>query len=148
MIFSERYEMCDADSVALTYASSTAVTVVSEDIIDFGANGADAWGTGLGRDISGSVWNVSVNTVMVGASGVITAQFVSKAADASISSGATVHATVSFPAASVAGVTRSVKFPGNTVVNRYAGVLFTNVGGAVTSSKFDSMLNIDVEAIG
>ncbi len=146
MIFSERNEMCDGDSVALTYASSTAVTVVSEDIIDFGTNGADAWGTELGRDITGMVWNTSVNTAMVGASGIITAQLVSKAADASISSGATVHAEVSFPAASVAGIARAVKLP-KTVVNRYVGVLFTNVGGAVTSSKFDSFLSLDEESI-
>ncbi len=146
MIIEERFEMCDADSVALTYASSTAVTVVSEDVIDFGTNGTDAWGTSIGKDIGGMTWNIEVNTAMVGAGGIITAQLVSKAADASISSGATVHASVEFPAVSAAGTQRPIKLPENTVVNRYMGVLFTNSAAAVTGSNFDSFLSADHEA--
>lgn len=148
MIIEERFEMSDADSVALTYASSTAITVVSEDIINLGTGDKDAFGNALGHDLSGLVWNPSVNTVMVGASGVITCQLVSAASASSMSSGATVLASVSFPAASVAGVTRPFKLPAGSTALQYLATLYTNVGAAVTSSKFDSFLSADVEVPG
>ncbi len=146
MFIEERYEMSDADSVVCTFASSTAVTIVSEDIINVGTGDKDAWGTAKEKDLSGLVWNVSVNTIMAG-SGTMTVTLASKAADTSMSSGSTVLATVNFPKESVPGTTRSVILPAGSLVKQYMATLYTNAAATITGSKWDSFLSADVEVI-
>jgi hypothetical protein len=144
MIIDKALEFSDAQSIVLTYSASTAITVESTTVVNLGTGRTDGWGTTINPDIGGLVWNTRVNTIMVGVGGIITAELVTKA-DASLSSGATVVASVVFPAASAAGTKAKVTLPRGTTALQYLGVNYTNSAAAVTGSKFDSFLSLDNE---
>ena len=81
-ILDAKLEMSDAQSMASLGAASA---VTSTDILDFGTH-ANAWGTAVTPDIGegGELeWNVSVDTVLVGASANITCNLVTGTAVAS-----------------------------------------------------------------
>lgn len=146
MILDDTLEMSDAQSVS----GSIAAVVVSTNVPDFGADGTDGWGTTRKGDIGeggGLVWTVGVDTALVGAGAIITATLVTKAADVSISSGATTLATLTIPALSAAGYKKAVRVPPGTT-ERYVGVLYTISGAALTSSKLNSYLSLDTESHG
>jgi hypothetical protein len=133
-----------SDAQALASVSSGA-SVKSTNVVDTRKNlYTDAWGTAINAEIGGSVLNVNVNTILVGAGAVIRADLVSKA-DVSISSGATVIASVTVPAVSVAGTRFSLKLPPGTEALRYMGILYTAVGAKLTSAKFDAYMSLDSE---
>lgn len=133
-------EFSDAQSIK----SSTGDTL-STDQLDVGANGVDGWGDAKTLDIGENgnlIWNVQVNTVMVG-SGDVTAKLVTKASSKSVSTSGTVIAQVQiFAKTSAAGTKRAISVPAGTV-QRYTGVVYTIGTAAVTSSKFDSWLSLD-----
>jgi len=141
-ILDAKLEMSDAQ--ALSNISSGASTK-SANVIDLGANGEDGWGNAQTTDPGeggGAEWNVSVDTALVGSSAALTVTLVTKAADASISSGGTTIATLTIPAESAAGTKRSVKVPAGTV-ERYLGTLYTASGAKLTSAKLNSYLALD-----
>lgn len=108
----------------------------------------NAWGTTITPDIGeagGLEWTVQVATTVVGA-GTLSAALVSKAADASISSGGTTHHTFSFGVTAAAGTRKSVKVPPGTL-NNYVGCLYTSTGGTTTAGALDSFLSLDHEKI-
>jgi hypothetical protein len=133
-----------SDAQALASVSSGA-SVKSTNVVDTRKNlYTDAWGTAINAEVGESVFNVNVNVAMVGAAATIRADLVSKA-DVSISSGATVIASVTFPITSPAGTRKSLRLPPGTEALRYMGVLYTSVGGILTSATFDSFLSLDSE---
>lgn len=135
-------EFSDAQALG---AVSSAGTVVSTNIKDNRASQLDEWGNSRDPSLGDSVLNVNVNVVLVGASATIRCDLVTKEADASISSGGTVVASVTIPAVTVAGKSFGVKIPAGTTTKRYVGVVYTAVGAALTSATLDSWLSLDLE---
>ena len=84
-------------------------------------------------------WTVGLWLATTLAGGAVTATLVSKAADASISSSGTTHATISIPATTAAGTWYATGVPSGTMY-RYLGCLYTVSGGAVTAGAVDSFL--------
>ena len=138
-IMDAKLELSDAQSV------SGGSAVVSSNVLDLsGGNAKDAWGNADTPDIGegGTLeLNVRVNTAMAGSGITCAVTLVTKAADASIGSGGTTLATLTFPAESAAGTKMSVKVPAGTVY-RYLGVVYTP-SGTLTSSKFDAWIGMD-----
>jgi hypothetical protein len=133
-----------SDAQALANKSSGASTVATN-IVDMRTGLKDTWGTAKAPDISDMVWNVNVNTALVGAGAAIVATLVTKASASSISSGGTVIAQVTIPALSAAGIKKAVKMPTGQKTLRYVGVYYTASGAKLTSAKFDSWLGLDNE---
>jgi len=148
-VLDKALEFSDAQSLA---SKSSGVTTKSTNVVDTRSNATySGWKFLLGssallgtQDLGGSVWNVNVNTILVGAGAAVRADLVSKAS-ASISSGATVIASVTFPAVSAAGTKKSIRLTPGTTALRYLGVNYTAVGAKLTSAKFDSFLNLGNE---
>lgn len=139
MILDAKLEMSDAQALANISSGSN---TVSTNIIDLGANGEDGWGNAQTMNIGegGTLsWVITVDTALVGASAGLSVTLVSKAADASISSGGTTHATLTLAATAAAGTKASVKVPAGTI-QRYLGTLYTASGGKLTSAKINSFL--------
>ena len=137
-----------SDAQALASISSGS-TSVSTSVRDLGASETDAFGTSITPDIGKAgklVWHVRVNTALVGASAAIIAKLVTKAANASISASGTEIARHTFAATAAAGTKAEIPIPAGTV-SRYLGVLYTASGAKLTSAKFDSFINMDLEAI-
>ncbi len=142
MIIDALLEFADAQSVS----GSSAVQATN--VRDLGASEVDAWGTSITPDIgeNGELeFNISVDTAMVGAGITLACALMTKAADATLTSGATTLATLTLPALSAAGTAMSVKVPSGTVL-RYTGVVFTP-SGALTSSNINAFINLDHEKI-
>lgn len=142
-ILDSKLEFSDAQALANI---SSAASAVSTNVVDYGTM-KDAWGTAITPDIGeggGLEFNINVDTALVGAAAALECKLVSKAADASISSGGTVHATLSLAALAAAETRASVKVPSGTI-NRYVGVLYTANGAKLTSAKLNSWLNLDHE---
>lgn len=137
-------EVSDAQTLSIASAGS----VVSEDVIDLtgGTSLKDTWGNDITPDIgenSNLEWNISVSTTVVGA-GSLTVALVTKAADASLSSGGTTLASFALGATPAAGTQRSVKVPGGAV-QRYIGCVYSASGGTITAGALNSYLNLDHE---
>ena len=135
-------------SDAQTLSIGSGASILSAYISDItGATALkDTWGNDITPDIGEKSileWNILVSTTVVGA-GSLTVALVSKAADASISSGATTHASFALGATPAAGTQRSVKVPAGTV-NRFVGCLYSAAGGTITGGALDSWLNLDHE---
>ncbi len=132
-----------SDAQAVTSLSSGS-DQISTDVCDLGAKGKSGWGVAkdLNLGVGGKLWfNTQVVTVMVGAAAVITAKLVSKAANATISSGGTTHITQSFPALSAVGTIRATVVPIDAI-NRYIGTVYTASGAQLTSGAFDSFVSM------
>jgi hypothetical protein len=151
-VLDSRLEFSDAQSLASLSASSAVVGDYNAELYnttDPYAAPVNAWGTSITPDIGeGGVleFNVSVDTALVGASADIDCKLVSKASSASISSGATTHATLNIPATSAAGYRKSVKVPAGTLY-RYVGVTYivATAGKTITSAKLNAWINLDHE---
>ncbi|NIS52205.1 MAG: hypothetical protein GWN94_14010 [Phycisphaerae bacterium] len=137
-------EFSDAQTLSIGSGASIKSTNVSDLV---GAGGLkDTWGNSLTPDIgekSNLEWNCQVETTVVGA-GSLTVALVSKAADVSISSGGTTHASKNLGATPAAGTVYSAVVPAGTV-NRYIGCLYSASGGTITAGALDSWLNLDHE---
>jgi hypothetical protein len=148
MYIDDKLELSDAQTMASLGAASS---VVSEDVIDVGTGETDPFGTAITPDIGESgmlIWHLRVNVVLVGASASITATLVTKAADASLSSGATTLLTQVIPKVSAAGTKYQIPVPHGSVL-RYLGNLYI-VGTAsktVTSGAIDSFISMDRQNI-
>ena len=143
MIIDSKLEFSDAQ--ALT--ASASATTVSTNVVDLGT-GKNAWGSAVTLDIGegGELeFNLMVDTaIAVDSSGNVTVTLVSKAADASISSGATTHATLTLSDGDAAGSKQSIGVPSGTI-NRYVGVLYAAGSDAVTGGKVNAFLGLDHE---
>ena len=141
-ILDAKLEFSDAQALASVSSGSSSV---STNVIDFGANGKDEWGSAQTVNPDGLriIWNTEVHTALVGAAAIINATLVTKAADASISSSGTTIATISFPALSAKGTKRAVPIPTGLNIERYLGVLYTASGAKLTSAKFNSWVGLD-----
>jgi len=133
-----------ADEQSLASISSAGSTK-STNVVDTGTGQTDAFGTAIGKVCDSNLrLCANVHTALVGASANLDVQFVSKASSASISSGATVHASIRIPALTAAGAKFSIGVP-QVELNRYVGVLWTAAGGALTSAKVHAWLGRDSE---
>jgi len=142
-IIDSKLEFSDAQSLV---ASASAVTV-STNVVDFSTL-KDGWGAAITPDIGegGDLeFNVLIDTAIAvaGSSGTVSITLVSKAGDASISSGATTHVTISAAEAAAAGTKYHAYVPAGTI-NRYVGVLYTG-SGAVTAGNANAFVNLDHE---
>jgi hypothetical protein len=144
MILDAALEFSDAQALG---AVSSGNSVLSTNAVDLRTGMVDTWGSAKVPELGNAVWNCRVNVAMVGAGSIVTANLVTKAADASLSSGATVLASLTFPAVSAAGVKKALKLLPGTTALRYLGVLYTVSGAALTSGTFDSFLSLDNEAV-
>jgi len=134
-------ELSDAQSVAL---SSTA-TVYSTDVIDMRTGQTDGWGTAISPDMGNMVLNVEVSTALVGAGGTLTPALLTKAADASLSSGATTLVTLETIAATAAiGTVRQYKFPVGFTCLRYLGLGYTG-GATISAGNVNAWISLDNE---
>ena len=142
MIIDALLEFADAQSV------SGASAVQGTNVRDLGASEVDAWGVAITPDIgeNGELeFNVKVDTALVGAGITLACALMTKAANATLTSGATTLATLTLPALSAAGTSMSVKVPSGTVL-RYLGVVFT-ASGNLTSSNINAFISLDHEKI-
>lgn len=140
MIIDALLEFSDAQSISGSSA------VQSTNVRDLGASEIDAWDAAITPDIgeNGELeFNVKVDTAMVGAGITLACALMTKAADATLTSGATTLATLTLPAVSAAGTAMSVKVPSGSVL-RYIGVVYTP-SGALTSSNINAFINLDHE---
>jgi len=147
-VLDAKLEMSDAQSIASLGASSA---VTSTDILDFGTH-KNAWGTAITPDIGegGEIeFNVSVDTVLVGASANVTCNLVTGTAVASgaITSSTTV-VSLNIPAVSAAGTRASVKVPSGTV-SRYVATEYIvgTASASITSGALNSYLSLDHEKV-
>lgn len=131
-----------SDAQALTSITNGSVTK-STNQSDLQSGDLDAWGTSVltnrfNKDVT---LNVGVSVALVGTSAALEVQLVSKAANVSISSGATVHGVVRIPAVSAAGYKTSISVPAQAF-NRYLGVLYCARGATLTSATVNCWLGI------
>lgn len=139
-------EFSDAQALGAVSSGNSVVSTDKADLMGSRSFKSD-WGAALTQaELGGSTWNVKVHTALVGAGAAVVANLVSKTANASISSGATVIASVTIPALSAAGYKKAVHLPAGTKANRYLGVLYTASGANLTSATMHSYLNADAEA--
>ena len=106
----------------------------------------DAWGTAIGVDLSGLVWNLNVSTAVIAVT-VITAKLMAHTAATSIKSGTEVAEFV-LPAAAAAGVRRAVKLPEGTILGAtldFIGVTSTVSAAKCTAGNINSWLGLDSE---
>ncbi len=143
-VLDARLEFSDAQTLSIGSGASITSTNVSD--LTGTAGLEDAWGNSITPDIgeSGELeWNILVSTTVVGA-GSLTAALVSKAADSSISSGATTHHSIAMGATPAAGTQYSRYVPAGTV-NRFVGCLYSAASGTITAGALDSWINLDHE---
>lgn len=138
MVMDAALEFSDAQSISGSSA------VQSTNVVDMRNGLEDTWGTSKDPDLSNMVCNINVNTAMVGASITVQVDLVTKA-DTTLTSGATVLGSVTFPAVSASGTKKSIKIATGVETLRYVGLVYTP-SGALTSSNFDAYLSLDNEA--
>lgn len=148
-VLDKALEFSDAQTLSIGAGATIKSAVVADLMGAAGASGMkDVWGNALTPDIgeAGNLeFTVQVATTIVGA-GTLSAKLASKAANASISSGATTHITFSFGTTPAAGTRKSAKVPAGTL-NRYVGALYTATGGTITAGALDAFLSLDHEKI-
>ena len=138
MAFERNLEFSDAQSLA---SKSSGASTKSTHIDYMARSNVNAWGSAQNPQIGGMSVAVQVNTILVGAGATIIPKLVTKAANASISSGATVVATLpTIPAVAAAGTKVSVILPPGTERLAYLGMLYTVSGAKLTSAKLNAQL--------
>jgi len=143
-------EFSDNQDIGSVSSGSSVVSSVVPELFNATApyeSPYDTWGTDITPDIGNGgrlIFNIHVSATLAGSSAAVVATLVSKAADNSISSTGTTHATITIPTLTAAGTMYSVHVPAGTI-NRFVGVLYTASGGSLTSGNFDAWLGLDVE---
>ena len=137
-VFEQGFEFSEAQALG---AVSSGSSVKSTNINNLSRTQYNAWGAAKAREIGGMVVAVQVHTALVGAGATVVPKLVTKAANASISSGATVVATLpAIAAVSAAGTKVSYVLPAGTERLQYLGMLFTAVGAKLTSATVNAQL--------
>jgi hypothetical protein len=136
MGYDNDFNFSDKQSVALSSGSSAVSTNVNYNA----ASPKDAFGVAKALEIGGSYFNVNVTTALAGAGATVRCQLVTKAADASLSSGATVVAEVLLPATAAIGTVKSIMLAPHTERLAYLGVLFTAAGGTTSAGNVNAWL--------
>jgi len=141
-IIDELFELSDAQNLVASGALSSGSTVISEDVVDLGADQQDGFFASvltsrLGEQAKAPVVLVTVSTALVGASATLDVKLTSKAADATISSGGTVHGTINIPAASAIGYQAVLPVPW-AAYNRYIGIQYTANGAQLTAGAVNA----------
>jgi len=139
MALDKTYEFSDKQALTADAVS----TVVHENT----RSGKDAWGSSISNQIGGMAFNVSVSTTMTG-SGTATISLRTKAADASLSSGATTLATITLAAGSAAGTRKTVILPPGTERLTFLGAYIDeSASSAVTAGNANIWLGLAQEVI-
>lgn len=139
-----------SDAQALGALSSGGSSLISTDVQDVESSRApkNAFGTSIDPDIGQSTFNVNVNVALVGAAATVRVDLVTKDADASISSGGTVLASIVIPALSASGYKAGIELKAGQTCKRYLGALYTAVGAGLTSASIDCWLSMETEVRG
>ena len=138
MAFERNMEFSDAQSLA---SKSSGASTKSTNVDYMARSNYNAWGSAQSPQIGGMSVTVQVHTLLVGAGATIIPKLVTKAANASISSGATVVATLpTIAAVAVPGTKSSVILPPGTERLAYLGMLYTVAGAKLTSAKINAQL--------
>lgn len=138
------WEFSDDQDIAASTLSSGA-TVVSTNVVDLGNDMKDTFGTAVATQNIGAQFKRPVLVLQVGAEAftgagaTVQCKLVSKASSASISSGGTEHARVTFSALSAIGTKKEIPIP-DEALNRYVGVLYTASGGNLTAGYMNAFL--------
>ena len=144
-VFEQGFEFSDAQALANV---SSGASVKSTNINNLARTQVDAWGSAKAREIGGMVCTVQVHTALVGSNAAIIPKLVTKAANASISSGATVIATLpTLAAVSAAGTKVSVVLPAGTTRLQYLGMLYTGLTAKLTSATINAQLRPSENAV-
>lgn len=143
-VLDNKYVFSDEQDIASGNLSS-GTTIASTNVVDQGSDMKDAFGTAIYDAAIGSQAKVPVvvltvgNETFTGASATVIAKIQSKAASASISSGGTEHARVTFSALSAQDTQKVLPVP-TSGMNRYWGVTYTASGGALTAGYMNAYL--------
>lgn len=138
MAYEVNFEFSDAQALG---AISSGSSVKSTNIDNLARSNYTAWGAAKALEIGGMSVAVQVTTALVGAGATIVPKLVTKAANASISSGGTVIATLpAIAAVAAAGASCSVILPPGTTRLQYLGMLFTAAGAKLTSASVGAQL--------
>lgn len=145
-VIDKALEFSDAQVLSIGSGASVKSSVVADLT---GAGGLkNCWGTAITPDIgeAGNLEvNIQVNTTLTG-TGTFSVALMSKAADASISSGGTTHHTWTLGVTPAAKTRYSIKVPAGTV-NRFVGLLYSSASGTVTGGAMDAWMNLDHEKV-
>ena len=128
-----------SDKQSLSSISGSGVELVSSNVNYNSASGEDAFDQSKALEIGGAFFNITVTTKTTGAA--VTAALVTKAADASLSSGATTIATFTISASTSIGTVHSVQLPPGKTRLAYLGVLYTGAGN-VTAGAVNAWLGL------
>lgn len=118
---------------------NNAANAVSTNVDYNTASPKDAFGVAKALEIGGSWFTVEVTTALVGAT-VLTCELMTKASDATLSSGGTVIAAVDFPATSVAGTVKSIQIAPGTERLAYLGAVYTSTGANLTGGAVNARI--------
>jgi hypothetical protein len=140
-VLDEVYNFSDLQSVVLSSGGSNAA---STDVVDQGSDMTDAFGTAIydaaiGSQAKRPVVVVTIGTALTGASAALLVKIESKAASASISSGGTEHARVTFSALSAANTRKILPVPADGM-NRYWGLTYAASGGNIGAGTVNAYL--------
>ena len=120
-------------------------TAVSTVVHENSRTSKDVWGTTISNQIGGMSFNVAITTTLT-STGTMAITLATKAADASLSSGATTLATINIAAAAVAGTKYSVILPAGTERLLHLGALLTE-SGSITAGNCNVWLGLKNELI-
>jgi hypothetical protein len=131
-----QHEYSDKQALVISNAANTVSTNVDNNT----ASPKDAFGVAKALEIGGSFFTVEVTTALVGAT-VLTAELMTKAADASLSSGGTSIVKFDFAATAAIGTRMSVKLDPGTERLAYLGVVYTSTGAKLTAGAVNARLS-------
>ncbi len=126
-----------SDKQSVICSSGSDVVCSNPDYND--ASPKDAFGVAKALEIGGSFFNCMVTTALVGAA-TMTCKLMTKAADASLSSGGTLIASVEFAATAAARTVKSVKIAPGTERLAYLGVVYRSTGAKTTAGNINANL--------
>jgi hypothetical protein len=118
-----------SDKQVLSIASGA--NTVSTNVDYNAASPKDAFGVAKALEIGGSWFTVEVTTTLVGAT-VLTAELMTKAANATLSSGGTSIAKIDLPATTAAGTVYAIQIAPGTERLAYLGAVYTSTGANLT----------------
>lgn len=141
-IIDDVFEFSDAQEISSGTLSATS-SVLSEDVVDLGADQTDGFFTSvltsrLGEQAKPLVLLLTVDTTFVNASsGTVLVELISRASSATITDADTIHATLTIPTGSLAGAQFVLPIPWDAY-GRYVGVYYTAVTGNMTAGKINA----------
>ena len=141
--FDYQYKFSDDQDVAAGSPSANA-EVISTNTASEGETPTDTWGTGIDHELGADLeYTVCVSDqALAGSGSSVRCDLVTKDADASLSSGATVVASMTFTVASDSAIqtVKTVKIPAGSKFKAYTGVLYTVLDAQLTAGHFSAWL--------